>query len=175
MPRKRKKRRTPPRDPNTGLFLSKAARARRRKSKGKSKRKRRGRGKGYSMARGKRGRRRGRRSGGGKIMSTKQKFELCAASAALGYVEENTDMGAKLKATMPNAKPAKRHLVQGLVGHYVAKSFGRGAFSKWIDRLAGASLVVGSYEAGQAKLSLEGGGDNPYDVAEVAGSIDERG
>lgn len=185
-----------PRDKKTGKFLTKrqisARKAARKSGKKRSKKKRSANPKRRKPRRkpmAKKKRRRRRSGGGAGKMSNKQKQEVCIASAALGYIEENTELTENLPMYKPDAagkaaKPVKRHLVYGLLGHFASQSMGGGDMAKWMDRSAAALLIVGSFEAGQSKFTLEGGGSkslegkgdgNPYNEVEVSGDIDDDG
>ncbi len=121
------------------------------------------------------GGRRRRRRGGGLQLSTKEKRNLVIASAALGYIEENTEFVTSLPGyggTDP-LSPVKRRLLYGVALHFIGKSVG-GSMGKYADITSAAFLMRGAWDLGAAKFTLTGddSGVDVMDADEVRGTID---
>lgn len=131
--------------------------------------------KGTTMARRRRrstpARRKSRRRGSGGRLSFKEKRNVTLASAALGYLEENTEMMQSIPGA--DMKPVKKRLVYGIALHLIAKHVG-GSSGKYADYASAAYLMRGAWDLGAKKLSLEGIDDDydEVDADEVSGVIE---
>jgi len=110
-----------------------------------------------------------RRKGSAGKTSRKETMELCAASAGMGYLQENVPAYTFYASKLPVL--GNRKLSVGIAVTVI----NQWAKSKWLDRIATSSLIVGAHTLGMSglKMSGEGGGfiDDELDASEVSGSI----
>ena len=126
--------------------------------------------------------RRSRRRGKSGRMTAKEKQELTIAAVGVGYIEENTEMLAKLP--MATESGSKKNIIYAIGLHYIGKQFS-GDAGKWLDRGSAVYAVRAGLKFGAAKFTMQGDdrpelGADIYDATghddnEVSGEIGDAG
>jgi hypothetical protein len=135
------------------------------------------------VAKSKKKKRRSRRRGKAGRMTAKEKQELTIAAVGVGYIEENTEMLAKLP--MATESGSKKNIIYAVALHYIGKQFS-GDAGKWLDRGSAVYAVRAGLKFGAAKFTMQGDDSRPelgadiydatgHDDNEVSGEIGDAG